>query len=42
MARNHKEGVEIPGLKDEAIGLEEMMDWFVRYTTNKEEEGPRG
>jgi len=42
MARNHKEGVEIPGLKDEAIGLEEMMDWFVRYTTKKEEEGARG
>merc|ERR1712198_517953 len=38
MARNHTEGVEIPGLKDEAIGLEEMMDWFVHYTTNKEEE----
>ena len=41
MAINHTEGVEIPGLKDQAIGLEEMMDWLANHATIKEE-GARG
>ena len=39
MARNHTEGIEIPGLKDQAIGLEEILDWVVSHTTIKEEDG---
>jgi len=39
MARNHTKGVENPELKDQAIGLEEMLDWVVSHTTIKEEEG---
>ena len=37
MARNHSEGKEIPGLKDQVIGLEEIMDWVASHTTIKEE-----
>ena len=39
MAKNHTKGVENPELKDQAIGLEEMLDWVVSHTTIKEEEG---
>jgi len=39
IARNLAKGIEIPGLKDQAIGLDEMMDWVMRHTTVKEEEG---
>ena len=39
MARNLARGVEIPGLKDQAIGLDEMMGWVVHHTTIKEDEG---
>ena len=42
MARNHKEGEEIPGLKDQAIDLEEIMDWFANQSTIKGEEGALG
>jgi len=42
MARNHKEGEEIPGLKDQAIDLEEIMDWFANHATIKGEEGALG
>ena len=37
MARNYTKGEEIPGLKDQAIGLEEIMDWVASHTTIKEE-----
>ena len=40
MARNHTKGEENPKLKDQAIGLEEMMDWFANHATIKE--GARG
>ena len=36
MARNLIKGEEIPGLKDQAIGLEEMMGWVLSPTTIKE------
>jgi len=39
MAKNHTKGVENPELKDQVIGLEEMLDWVVSHTTIKEEEG---
>jgi len=39
IARNLTEGIEIPGLKDQAIGLDEMMGWVMRHTTINEEEG---
>jgi len=39
ITRNLAKGIEIPGLKDQAIGLDEMMDWVMRHTTVKEEEG---
>ena len=39
MARNHTKGIENPKLKDQAIGLEEMLDWVVSHTTIKEDEG---
>ena len=39
MARNHTNGEEIPGLKDQAFGLEELMDLLASHTTLKEEEG---